>query len=499
MIKPMSRRKLFAAVGAVVFLLSSVAVVKMSSAASGTVEFDQPASAATYVSWNSRSTNFNGSALVSASHVSYRALLQFATGIPDGSTVDSASLTIDAANSGGGVFSVYNVGPFDPTTVTWNNRPALAGDPLGTTGSPTGTGTQTIPLTGLNVGDVTNLALTYSQPGMIARLFGTPDNPPILDVVYSPPGSTTTTVPDDTTTTTGTGSSTTEPPSTTTTTAPPTSTTVPSTTTTQPSTGSGHKVLVIMEENHSKSEALSQMPTLAGYAAHYGQATNYFAIGHPSLPNYVALWSGDTQGINSDCGVGSNCQPSGPTVWGQTIAAGETAKAYQESMTSNCQTSSGGAYVARHGPWPYFTDATEQAACAANDVPLGTTSGGNLLNDVQSGNLPVTGEITPNLDNDAHDGSLAQADTWLQGWLPVIMAGPDYQSGNLTIVVTFDEDDSSQGNNVPLVVIDPRLSNVQVTGTFNHYSLTRWLDDNAGVSPLRNAASAPDLRAAFGL
>ncbi len=496
----MSHRKLFAAVGAVVFLLSSVAVVEISSAASGTVEFDQPVSAATYVSWNSSSTNFDGSTLISASHISYRALLQFATGIPDGSTVDSATLTIDAANAGGGVFSVYNVGQFDPTTVTWNTRPALAGGPLGTTGSPTGTGTQTIPLTGLNVGDVTNLALTYSQPGMIARLFGAPDNPPILDVVYSPPGSTTTTGPADTTTTTGAGSSTTEPPSTTTTTtAPPTSTTMPPTTTTQPSTGTGHKVLVIMEENHSESEALSQMPTLAGYAAQYGQATNYFAISHPSLPNYVAIWSGDTQGISSDCGVGPGCQPSGPTVWGQTIAAGETAKAYQESMTSNCQTSGGGAYVARHGPWPYFTDATEQADCAANDVPLGTTTGGNLLTDVQSGNLPVTGEITPNLDNDAHDGTLAQADSWLQGWLPIIMAGPDYQSGDLTIVVTFDEDDSSQGNNVPLVVIDPRLSNVQVTGTFNHYSLTRWLEDNAGVSLLRNAASAPDLRAAFGL
>jgi hypothetical protein len=79
------------------------------------------------------------------------------------------------------------------------------------------------------------------------------------------------------------------------------------------------------------------------------------------------------------------------------------------------------------------------------------------------------------------------------------MAGPDYASGNLTIIVTFDEDDSSHGNNVQFVVINPRLSHVVVNGTFNHYSLTRWLDDNAGVSLLRNASSAPDLRAAFGL
>ena len=254
-----------------------------------------------------------------------------------------------------------------------------------------------------------------------------------------------------------------------------------------------------MEENHSQAESLSQMPTLTSYADQYGQATNYTAIGHPSLPNYVAIFSGDNQGITSDCSVGPSCQPAGPTVWSQTIAAGETAKAYQESMTTNCQTSSSGAYVARHGPWPYFTDSTDQAECNANDVPLGTTTAGNLLNDINSGGLPVTGEITPNLNDDAHDGTPAQADAWLGQWLPIIMAGPDYTSGNLTIIVTFDEDDSTQGNDVQFVAIDPGLSHVVVTGAYNHYSLTRWLEDNAGVPLLRNAATAPDLRAAFGL
>ena len=290
-------------------------------------------------------------------------------------------------------------------------------------------------------------------------------------------------------------------PDATSTTAPRSSSTTsaPTTASTPPPAGAAHKVLVIVEENHSQSEALSQMPTLTGYANQFGQATDYTGIGHPSLPNYVAIWSGSTQGITSDCSPGPGCAPAGPTVWGQTLAAGETAKAYQEAMTSNCQTASAGTYAARHGPWPYFPDPAEVAGCKANDVPLGTTTTGNLVTDVQQGHLPVTGEITPDVDNDAHDGTLAQADAWLGQWLPIIMAGPDFRSGHLTIVVTFDEDDSSQGNQVPLVVIDPRLSHVAVNGTFNHYSLTRWLDENAGVSLLRNAASAPDLRGAFGL
>lgn len=260
-----------------------------------------------------------------------------------------------------------------------------------------------------------------------------------------------------------------------------------------------HKTMVILEENHNRSQAMSGMPYLSSLASQYGQATGYNAITHPSLPNYLAIFGGSTFGVTSDCSVGSSgCVPAAPSVWGQTLAAGGTAKAYQESMTSNCQTGGSGNYAPRHGPWPYWTDAPERGYCSANDVSMGTTTSGNLLNDINAGNLPVTGEMTPNLCNDAHDCSLGTADNWLKSWVPKLMAGPDYTSGNLTIAVTFDEGDSAS-NNVAFVVIDPRLSGKTVTGSYNHYALTRWLDDNAGVSYLRNASTAGDLRAAFGL
>ncbi len=503
----MRRRKPLYLLAAGVFLTASVAGIAISTASPDTTDLTETAVSATYVSAQSRTTNFDNSPVLNASRISYRALLQFDTTLPDGATFDSATLTINSGTSNGGMFSVYSVASFDPTTVTWSNRPALQGDPLGTSTGPTAMGSQVIPLTGLTIGGVANLAITYSVPQTVARLSGLTNSPPVLDITYTPaapvttdPSSTTTTsAPDSTTTTAAT-----TPPSSTSTTSTPTSTdpsttTVPSTTTTAPQGGTGHKMLVIMEENHSEDESLSQMPTLTSYADQFGQATDYTGIGHPSLPNYVAIFSGDSQGITSDCDVGPSCQPAGPTVWSQTIDAGETAKAYQESMATNCQASSSGGYVARHGPWPYFTDSTDAAECAADDVPLGTTTAGNLLDDVNSGNLPVTGEITPNLNDDAHDGTPAQADAWLGQWLPVIMAGPDYTSGNLTIVITFDEDDSTQGNDIQFVAIDPRLSHVVVTAAFNHYSLTRWLDDNAGVPLLRNAATAPDLRSAFGL
>jgi acid phosphatase len=240
--------------------------------------------------------------------------------------------------------------------------------------------------------------------------------------------------------------------------------------------------MVIIEENHSRAEAMASMPQLAAWASHFGQATNYTAITHPSLPNYLAIGGGSTFGVTDDHPPSSH-PLSGASVFGQTLAAGKTAKTYAESMPSNC----------------YVTDSIERAGCTANDVPMGTTSTGNLVTDINAGQLPVTGQMTPNVCNDAHDCSLTTADNWLNGWVPKLMAGPDYTSGKLTIIITFDEDDSSAGNNVAFVVIDPRLNGKTVTPAANHYSLTGWLDANAGVSPLRNAVTAPDLKSAFGL
>ncbi len=256
---------------------------------------------------------------------------------------------------------------------------------------------------------------------------------------------------------------------------------------------------MILGENHSDKQAMAQMPGLSALGNKFGKATNYAAIGHPSLPNYLAIFGGSTFGVTSDCGVASiGCVPTAPSVFGQTIAAGKTAGAYQESMPSNCATSGSNGYAPRHGPWAYWTDSTESAACKRYDVASGSPASGNLADDIAAGTLPVTGELTPNLCNDAHDCSLATFDSWLGNWIPKLMSGPDYVSGKLTIIVTFDEDDGSTANNVPFVVIDPSLSAVTVTASFDHYSLTRWLDDNAGVDRLRNAANAPDLRAAFG-
>jgi acid phosphatase len=279
---------------------------------------------------------------------------------------------------------------------------------------------------------------------------------------------------------------------------PTTPTSTPPTTSTPPPPPAGHKVMVIIEENHSQTEAITLMPHLAAWADAYGKATAFTAVTHPSLPNYLAIAGGNTFGVTDDNAPSAH-PISGDSVFDQTVSLGLRAKTYAEGMTSNCMLSNTGRYAVKHNPWAYFNGATQRANCNTDDVPLGTTSSGTLLNDVNSGTLPNTGMMIPDLCNDAHDCSLTTADDWLNAWVPKLMAGPDYTSGNLTIIVTFDEDDSTAGNNVAFVVIDPRLHQKVVASAANHYSLTRWLDANVGAAPLRNAATAPDLKAAFGI
>jgi acid phosphatase len=264
--------------------------------------------------------------------------------------------------------------------------------------------------------------------------------------------------------------------------------------------GSGHKVLVFLEENHTQGEALSQMPYLASLGRSYGKATNYKAITHPSLPNYLAIAGGSTYGVTDDGGPSAHPIPE-RSVLDQTLAVGRRARTYAESMPSNCSRATAGLYASRHNPWTYLTDAGSKANCAGNDVPAGDPASGTLRSDIVSGNLPATGFVIPNLCDDAHNSGcgLARADGYLKSWMQLIKSAPDWTAGRLTVIVTFDEDDTSGDNTVAFVVADPRLHGRTVTLAANHYSLTRWLDVNVAATPLNNAESAAGLKTAFGL
>lgn len=251
------------------------------------------------------------------------------------------------------------------------------------------------------------------------------------------------------------------------------------------------KVLIFMVENHSLSEMQSQMPYTYSLAKKYAYASNYSAITHPSLPNYLAIAGGSTFGVTDDANPSSH-KISGRSIFAQALAHHLTAKTYADSMPSKCALSSSGEYAVRHNPWAYFVDG--RSSCRSYDVPATA-----LAADSKAGRLPNIGMVIPNLVHDAHDSTLAKSDAWIKARITQLMAGQDWKSGRLAIVITADEDDHTNGNKVLTVVASRYQSQRVVHTALTHYSLTRLVDDVLGVAYLRSAAKAPSMTKAFGI
>ena len=252
------------------------------------------------------------------------------------------------------------------------------------------------------------------------------------------------------------------------------------------------KVLVIVLENHSLAEMKAGMPYTFALAQRFGYATDYHAVTHPSLPNYLSITSGSHFGITDDSSPAVHVI-HGESLFGQVSSI----KTYAEGMTSNCQRTDSGNYAVKHNPQAYFVD--ERTKCEKTNVSMGTPASGNLRNDIEHGSLPRISFAIPNLCNDAHNCPLATADAWIKSWLTQIQAGSDYRSGRLAVVITADEDDHTGGNAVLTTVIAPVLAHRVVTSALTHYSLLRFLERVAGVGYLRAASTAPAFGLAFGI
>ena len=260
-----------------------------------------------------------------------------------------------------------------------------------------------------------------------------------------------------------------------------------------PPNGIQHIVWVVME-NHSYEQIIGDTtndPYINLLAQTYGSATNMHAESHPSLPNYIAMTSGSTQGITDDSGPGSH-PLNVPNIFAQLPAGGS--RSLEESMPSNCDKSNSGNYAVRHNPEVYYTNLGTD--CTNFDVPFGSAP------DLSA----KFTYITPNLCHDMHSNSCAgssnvelQGDLFLQSYVPQLLASPQYQAGNTLIIITWDEDSGANGNHIPTILIYPSISHVSSNVSFTHYSMLKDVEDIFGVTETGGATSATSMRSAFGL
>jgi len=248
-----------------------------------------------------------------------------------------------------------------------------------------------------------------------------------------------------------------------------------------------HVVWIVME-NHSYDQIIgaSDAPYLNRLVEQAGLATNFYAEGHPSLPNYIAMTTGSTQGIADDDPPADH-PLNVPSIF--SLLPNGASRSLQESMPSNCAKTDSGDYAVRHNPQAYFTNLGGD--CASYDIPL---------SDPPDLSARFT-FVTPNLIHDMHDGTVADGDTWLSTFLPKVLASGEYAAGRAAVFITWDEDDDLSGNHIPTFVIAPSVaSGTKVSARLDHYSMLRATQEMLGLTPLLgSAATAADMRGPFNL
>ena len=244
-------------------------------------------------------------------------------------------------------------------------------------------------------------------------------------------------------------------------------------------------------ENHSFDDIIGSgdAPYINQVAAQHGLAASFYAEAHPSLPNYIAMTSGSTQGISDDNDPSSHPLDV-PSLF--SLLPGGDSRSLLESMPSNCARSDSGEYAVRHNPQAYFVNLGSD--CAQYDVPL---------SDPPDLSARFT-FVTPNLIHDMHDGTVADGDTWLSTFMPKVLASDEYTAGRTAVFLTWDEDDSILGlgdNHIATLVLAPSVpAGTRVSARLDHYAMLRATQEMLGVEPLLGAAAtAPDLRTPFNL
>jgi phosphatidylinositol-3-phosphatase len=252
-------------------------------------------------------------------------------------------------------------------------------------------------------------------------------------------------------------------------------------------------IVVIMFENHNYEQVIGSdaMPIFNRLAKQNVLLTNYHAVTHPSLPNYIALIGGDTYGIDSDC---TDCFLNTPSLPDLIEASGRTWKNYQEDMPSPCFLGNAKNYRQRHNPFVYFDPIRENKKRCENSI----VAFDQLEKDLAARRLPDFAFIMPNMCHSAHDCKLTVADAWLDSMINKLQQSSALGQRYL-IVVAFEEgsDDSTSccglsakaGGKVAALLISPQeKSGFEDNTPLSHYSLLKTILISWKLPSLGNSA-----------
>lgn len=251
----------------------------------------------------------------------------------------------------------------------------------------------------------------------------------------------------------------------------------------------GSRVIVVTMENEEATSIVGNPQARYANALidRYGLATGSYAVTHPSLPNYIALTSGSTGGLHSDC---TGCSVSSFNVVDQLESAHISWKAYMEGLPRPCFAGAGaGGYAKKHDPFAYYRDVVSSPARCDRIVGFGA-----LNADLRAGTLPTYAWVSPNLCDDGHDCGVTGGDRFMARSLPSLIRalGP-----HGFLIVTWDEGSSDRGccgdaagGRIATIVVGPDVRHgARLAEPVDHYGVLATIERALGLPAIGAAAN----------
>ncbi|GMM45657.1 hypothetical protein DAPK24_022320 [Pichia kluyveri] len=234
------------------------------------------------------------------------------------------------------------------------------------------------------------------------------------------------------------------------------------------------RFVVIWLENTDFDQAAEQ-PDMAWVASHGITLTNYWAVTHPSEPNYMSSVGGDYFALDDDrfTSLPKNVSTLADLLDDKGISFGS----YQEHLPytgftgfnySNQETFAND-YVRKHNPFILYESYTSNATRLS--VMKNFTE---FEKDLKDEKLPQYMIITPNMTNDAHDTNIKVAGKWTRDFVTPLLEN-EYFMNNTLVLITFDENETyAEQNTVFSIllggVIDDELKGTTDSTFYDHYS-----------------------------
>ncbi len=268
--------------------------------------------------------------------------------------------------------------------------------------------------------------------------------------------------------------------------------------------GWGGTVFTIVMENKNRTDIVgkSSAPYINSLIAGNSLAAGYHdAYVHPSEPNYLWMVAGQNFGVLDDDDPASHPIDSTSHIADQIELAGLTWKTYQEGMGAPCGLTSHDRYAAKHDPFVFFDDingwdgTTFQTSQRCIDHVVDYSQ---FDVDLAAGALPDYVFITPNLDHDMHDGTIAQGDAWLANEVPKILGSAAFQNGGVLFLL-WDEGSGTlgPGDDPPFIAISPNAKpGFSSTTDYDTSSYLLTVQKILGIAPLpcsADPASVPSM------